>query len=81
VDKLCTKTIFRIILDYKLIINYNIDMKIFLSKILYYIGDIISLTTMQWLNGFGYSIYRICMLWSCELDTDGVIWKHIENKK
>lgn len=53
-------------------------MKLFISKILYYIGDFISLTTMKWGDGYGYSIYRQVMLWSCDLDSDGKIWKYVK---
>jgi len=57
-------------------------MKLFLSKVLYIIGDAISLTTMRWFNGFGYSFYSKFMIWSCDLDVDGKIWKHVKpNKK
>ena len=56
-------------------------MKLFFSKILYTIGDVISKTTMAWGYGFGYSFYRQVMLWSCNLDTEGKIWKYIKPKK
>lgn len=56
-------------------------MKLLLSKILYHIGDIISLTTMRFGDGFGYSIYRQIMLWSCDLDTDAKIWKRVKPNK
>lgn len=55
-------------------------MKLFFAKILYYIGDIISETTMVLGNGFGYSVYRQVMLWSCDLDTEAKIWKHVKPK-
>lgn len=55
-------------------------MKYYLSLILYYIGDIISRTSMQFGNGFGYSIYRKLMLWSCDLDKEGKIWKYVKTK-
>ena len=55
-------------------------MKHLVSLFLYYIGDIISRTTMVWGNGFGYSVYRQIMLWSCELDNEGKIWKYVKPK-
>ena len=60
-------------------------MKYFLSLVLYYMGDIISRTTMQWFNGFGYSIYSKVMNWSVNLDENDRIWKPVKlvknNKK
>ena len=55
-------------------------MRYILSLFLYHVGDIISRTTMQWGNGFGYSSYRQIMLWSCELDNEGKIWKYVKPK-
>lgn len=55
-------------------------MKHSVSLLLYYLGDIISRTTMQWGNGFGYSFYKQVMLWSCELDNEGKIWKYVKPK-
>ena len=55
-------------------------MKHLVSLFLYHIGDIISRTTMVWGNGFGYSVYRYTMLWSCDLDTEGKIWKYVKPK-
>lgn len=56
-------------------------MKLVISYILYIIGDIISRTTMQWFNGFGYGIYSRVMTWSVDLDTENQIWKLVKNKK
>lgn len=56
-------------------------MKLLLSRVLYHIGDIISFTTMKWGDGFGYSAYRQIMLWSCNLDTGGKIWKYVKADK
>lgn len=56
-------------------------MKFLLSYIFYTLGDIISRTTMQWFNGFGYSIYSKFMNWSVYLDEQGKIWKPVKNKK
>lgn len=57
-------------------------MRLILSRTLYYIGDFIS-RLFYWrlfrlLSGFLYPIYNKVMLWSSELDKDGVIWKNIE---
>jgi len=56
-------------------------MRILLSKILYYIGDIISRTTMVWGDGYGYNLYNKVMLWSVDLDTEGKVWKYVKPKK
>jgi hypothetical protein len=56
-------------------------MRILLSKILYYIGDIISRTTMVLGDGYGYKLYNKVMLWSVDLDTEGKVWKHVKPKK
>ena len=55
-------------------------MKLFLSHILYFLGDIISRTIMRLGDGYGYNIYRQLMLWSCDLDSDGKIWKFVNEK-
>jgi hypothetical protein len=54
-------------------------MRLILSYILYFIGDIISVTLMSY--GFGFKIYNKIMLWSVDLDNEGKIWKHVEPKK
>jgi hypothetical protein len=36
---------------------------------------------MQWLNGFGYSIYSKVMNWSVELDNQHKIWKPVKQRK
>jgi hypothetical protein len=56
-------------------------MKFILSYLLYFIGDIISRTTMQWFNGFGYSIYQNVMNLSVNLDIEHKIWKPVKNRK
>jgi len=56
-------------------------MKLLLSKILYHIGDIISLTIMRFGDGYGWSIYNKIMLWSVDLDQNGKIWKYVKPKK
>lgn len=55
-------------------------MRYFLSLALYHIGDIISRTIMMCGNGYGYSVYKQVMLWSCDLDKEGKIWKYIKPK-
>ena len=52
-----------------------------LSRILYHIGDIISLTIMRFGDGYGWSIYNKIMLWSVDLDQNGKIWKYVKPKK
>jgi len=56
-------------------------MKLFISKILYHIGDIISLTIMRFGDGYGWKAYNKIMLWSVDLDQHGKIWKHVKPKK
>ena len=56
-------------------------MRLFLIYLFYYIGDIISKTTMSWLNGCGYGIYSKLMFWSSSLDTEDRLWKSVKNKK
>ena len=52
-----------------------------LSRILYHIGDILSLTTMRFGDGYGWRIYNKIMLWSVDLDKNGKIWKYVKPKK
>lgn len=56
-------------------------MNLLLSKILYHIGDIISLTTMRWGDGYGWKVYNKIMLWSVDLDKNGKIWKFVKKNK
>lgn len=56
-------------------------MKFILSYLLYFIGDIISRTTMQWFNGFGYNTYQKVMNLSVNLDVEQKIWKPVKNRK
>jgi len=44
-----------------------------LVYITYFLGDLISRTTMR--VGIGYSVYSRLMLWSSDLDTDDLLWK------
>lgn len=59
--------------------KYNI--RYIIIYILYILGDIISRTTMQWFNGFGYSLYSKLMLWSSDLDVNNYLWKSVKPKK
>lgn len=56
-------------------------MRLLLSRILYHIGDIISLTSMRFGDGYGYSLYNKIMLLSVDLDNKGIIWKKVKQKK
>jgi hypothetical protein len=56
-------------------------MRYILSYFLYIVGDIISITTMNWGNGYGFKIYNKVMLWSVDLDDKGKIWKHVKPKR
>ena len=56
-------------------------MRLMLSKILYYIGDFISRTTMVWGDGYGFKVYNKVMLWSVDLDKEGKVWKYVKPKK
>lgn len=56
-------------------------MKTLCIYVLYYIGDIISISTMRWFNGFGYGLYSKLMLWSSDLDTDNKLWKSPKIKR
>jgi hypothetical protein len=56
-------------------------MKLLLSKFLYHIGDIISLTTMRLGDGYGWKVYNKIMLWSVDLDQNGKVWKYVKPKK
>jgi hypothetical protein len=56
-------------------------LKYLLSIALYFIGDLISRTFMTWGRGYGYSIYRQLMLWSCDLDKEGKIWKYPDEEE
>lgn len=54
-------------------------VKLFLSHILYYMGDFISRTIMR--AGIGYPLYNRVMLWSSDLDTEGKLWKPVKKKR
>ena len=48
-------------------------MKLALAWVCYLAGHIISETILRF--GYGYSIYNKLMLFSSDLDDNGVIWK------
>ena len=57
-------------------------MRLILSRILFYIGDTISnLLYFEWLGIVLYPVYKTLMIWSSELDKDGVIWKNVNDDK
>ena len=56
-------------------------MKLLLSKFLYHIGNIISLTIMRFGDGYGWKVYNKIMLWSVDLDQNGKVWKYVKPKK
>jgi hypothetical protein len=56
-------------------------MRHLLSYVLYIIGDLISITIMNWGNGYGFKVYNKIMLWSVDLDKEGRIWKRVKPKR
>ena len=56
-------------------------MKFILSYLLYFIGDILSRTTMRIGYGIGYSVYQKVMNLSVDLDVEQKIWKPVKNRK
>jgi len=54
-------------------------MKQALSKLLYFLGDIISHTLLR--MGLGYGLYKTLMLWSVELDDKFDVWKEVKPKR
>lgn len=53
-------------------------MRILLSKILYYVGDLVSKFLYFDFFSWMYPLYRKIMILSFELDKEGKVW---ENKK
>jgi hypothetical protein len=51
-------------------------MKLALSWLLYFLGDIISRTLLR--TGLGYGLYKTLMLWSVELDDKFNVWKEVK---
>ena len=54
-------------------------MKQTLSKLFYFLGDIISRTLLR--TGLGYGLYKTLMLWSVELDDKFDVWKEVKPKR
>ena len=54
-------------------------MKLALSWVMYWLGDIISRTILR--LGIGYGLYKTLMLWSVELDDKFDVWKEIKPKR
>jgi hypothetical protein len=54
-------------------------MKLALSWLLYFLGDIISRTLLR--MGLGYGLYKTLMLWSVELDDKFDVWKEVKPKR
>ena len=54
-------------------------MKLALSWVLYWLGDVISRTILR--LGIGYGLYKTLMLWSVELDDKFDVWKEVEPRK
>jgi len=54
-------------------------MKLALSWVLYWLGDIISRTILR--LGIGYGLYKTLMLWSVELDDKFDVWKEVKPKR
>jgi len=50
-------------------------MKLLLAHILFYFGDFVSKIMYLPLTGWLYPVYNKLMIWSSNLDDDGVIWK------
>ena len=54
-------------------------MKLALSWLLYWLGDVISRTILR--LGIGYGLYKTLMLCSVELDDKFDVWKEIKPKR
>ena len=54
-------------------------MKLVLSWVMYWLGDVISRTILR--LGIGYGLYKTLMLWSVELDDKFDVWKEIKPKR
>ena len=54
-------------------------MKLALSLVLYWLGDVISRTILR--LGIGYGLYKTLMLWSLELDDKFDVWKEVKQKR
>lgn len=56
-------------------------MRLILSKILYYFGDLISKLFYYDCFGWLYPLYSKIMILSSDLDKDGKIWKIVKKRK
>jgi hypothetical protein len=56
-------------------------MKVILSKISYCLGHFVSILIRCGFLSFLYPVYRKLMLWSCDLDRDGKVWKIVKKRK
>lgn len=57
-------------------------MRLLFSKILFIIGDLLSnLLYFKFMGVILYPIYKKIMIWSSELDKDGVIWLDLNDDK
>ena len=54
-------------------------MRLALSWVMYWLGDVISRTILR--LGIGYGLYKTLMLWSVELDDKFDVWKEIKPKR
>jgi hypothetical protein len=54
-------------------------MKLALSWVLYWLGDVISRTILR--LGIGYGLYKTLMLWSVYLDDKFNVWKEVKPKR
>jgi hypothetical protein len=54
-------------------------MRLALSWVLYWLGDVISRTILR--LGIGYGLYKTLMLWSLELDDKFDVWKEVKPKR
>jgi len=54
-------------------------MKLALSWVLYWLGDVVSRTILR--LGIGYGLYKTLMLWSVELDDKFNVWKEVKPKR
>ncbi len=54
-------------------------MKLALSWVLYWLGDVISRTILR--LGIGYGLYKTLMLWSVELDDKFDVWREVKPKR
>ena len=57
-------------------------MKTYLSKVFYYLGDLVSYLLYYNITGIiFYPLYRRLMLISVQLDTNNIVWESAEQKE